>query len=67
MERQKIEQNIIKKMHEVWDLYKKYNPDGTYLSLVVSQGKSETTFYANNAYWAEDAGHQISAWDQKEN
>lgn len=55
MERQEIEQNIIKKLHEIWDLYKKYNPDGTYLALLVSQGKSETTFYANNAYWAEDA------------
>lgn len=66
MERQEIEQNIIKKMNEIWDLYKKYNPDGTYLTLLFSQDESETTFSANNAYWAEDAGHMISIFVQKE-
>lgn len=65
MERQEIEQKIIKKMHEVWDLYKKYNPDGTFLSLVISKDKNTVTFYANNVYWAEDVGHEITAWNQK--
>lgn len=64
MERQKIEQNIIKKLHEIWDLYKKYNPDGTYLALCISEDESETDFSANNAYWAEDADHTIDAWDR---
>lgn len=67
MERQKTEQNIIKKLHEIWDLYKKYNPDGTYLALGISKDESETDFFANNAYWAEDAENPINAFDQKEN
>ena len=64
MERREIEQNIIKKLHEIWDLYKQYDPDGIYLSLFVSKGESETIFCVNNDYWLEDTKCTINVMER---
>lgn len=59
MTREECENEIYQKMVEIWDIYKKYNKDGEYLSLCVC-GDSHTV---SNSYYDKDIDKPINgAW-----
>ena len=45
---------IAEKLHEIFDIYHQYNPDGTYIVLSVSEDDDNRYYSFNNAYWDED-------------
>jgi hypothetical protein len=51
--RDKCENDILKHLCAIRDIYRKYNPAGTYLSICIS-GNHCDTVSANNEYWDAD-------------
>ena len=49
-ERRHVERQIIEKMHEIIELYKRYNPDGNYLTMFWIDG----CYHANNDAFLPD-------------
>lgn len=54
--REKCEAQIIEKLKEIQEIYKKYNPKGNYLSMSIFNGNLSV----NNEYWDEDSKRPIS-------
>ena len=50
MDRQKVETQISKKLREIWKIYHRAYPEGTYLSMFIKNGH----IHFNNAYYEVD-------------
>ena len=69
-ERREAEKLMLDKMYEIWEIYKKYNPDGKYLNMsikVMEDGNGNDdgswdaiSFNLSNTYWADDSARQIN-------
>lgn len=55
MERKECEKLLMKKLKEMQEIYKRYNPEGKYLAVCIN----EDFLSINNAYFAEDAAKPI--------
>lgn len=49
MDREICEKKILEKLHEIWRIYKKYNPGGTHVSLCVIDDEPHT-YYTVTGY-----------------
>lgn len=58
MKREECEKQIRDLMIQIRDVYKEYNPDGTYLSLAIVGD----TLIANNKFYGDDADHPINIY-----
>lgn len=58
MTRTECEAAILRKMQEIDEIYKAYNPDGDYLSMSVIKGY----YNVNNSYQEQDMGMPLAAW-----
>ena len=58
MDRTECEAKLESLMRKAWEVYKQYNPEGTYLTMDIIDGKVS----ANNAYFAEDKEKPIQIW-----
>lgn len=56
MTREEAEQAIAKKVAELWDIYKEYNPQGYSLSLAVT----DKLIMVNNEYWKDDINNPLT-------
>lgn len=56
--RKDIEIALVKKMMEIQELYKQYNPEGNYLSCYITQDYIS----CNNSYFDEDAEHPVNVF-----
>ena len=64
--RYECEEKLLKKMEELYKIYKEYNPDGDYLGFTIS----DHYVMCNNKYWGKDANrpvHFIVNIDREEN
>lgn len=59
MTREECEKQIIEKMKEIKDIYKKYNENGDFLSLAIYADKE--CYTVNNIYWGKDKNYPIDA------
>lgn len=53
--RKQCEDAILKRMIEIQQLYKRYHPNGDYLSIAIHND----IMYANNAHWEKDKEHPL--------
>ena len=51
LKRNECEEQILELLEEIKQVYRRYNPDGEYLTMVISG----THISANNAYWEKDS------------
>lgn len=58
MKRKECEKQIRDLMIQIDEVYHKYNPDGTYLSLAIIGD----TLIANNMNYTEDADHPLNIY-----
>lgn len=54
MTREKCENKIMKHLEAIVSIYKKYNPNGEYLTMCFQENRGEQTVYFNNEYWNAD-------------
>ena len=62
MTREQCERLLLKKLHDIKNIYLQYNPDGKYLTLVFATDERGDYFQFNNRYWedGEDVNIPIS-------
>ena len=58
MKRKECEKKIIDLMIQIRDVYRKYDPDGEYLSLAIM----DNTLMANNLCYTDDADHPVDIY-----
>lgn len=56
--RDKCENEILNHVRAIRDIYRKYNPSGTYLSICIT-GNNFNQITANNEYWEADMKNPI--------
>lgn len=59
-ERNECEDKILNHLKAIRDIYHKYNPNGSYLSMSIIGGKYIT---ANNAHWDADENFPIDFYE----
>ena len=57
MERKECEKLLMKKLKEMQEIYKRYNPEGEYLAACINKG----FLSVNNAHFDEDEAKPIDA------
>jgi hypothetical protein len=62
MTRRECEQAIVKKLREIWDIYQRYYPGGTYMHVHVTSD----TACVWNAYWDEDKEKPLDYYERVE-
>ena len=58
MEREECQKQIRDLMIKIRDVYRKYNPDGKYLSMFI-YGDNLEDLMVNNTHWKEDADRPL--------
>lgn len=60
--RAECESEILKRCEAINKIYKRYNPDGAYLSIGIIDGRVSV----NNEYWGADSGAPLNAYTHRE-
>lgn len=59
MTKEECEKIMAEKFKEIVEVYKQYNPEGSYLDLTYSVNKDGKFMYIRNAYFDSDTDHPI--------
>lgn len=64
MTRKDCEKKISEKLKEIWKIYQKYNPNGTYINCCLMVCEDGLKVEASNEYWEADQ-HQPIQFEER--
>lgn len=62
-EQLEFEEKLVEKIGEIHELYKEYNPEGTYLDMQIydhDEGDAVVSYHACNAYYGKDNQNPVN-------